>query len=296
VRGFFSGVAALLAAVILPVAITAVWTAERVTDTDGYVAAVGPLADDEDVQDALIDRLEAYAVQVVGLDRLGASQQQVARQVIRAAVRRVVTDPSFRPIWEEANRQGHAEMLRTLRADRAGEVAAIDLSVPFDAVLDSMREEGLPVGDIAAPGLVFTPDHSQLRVAQEGYQALEAARIWLPVAWVVLVVLTLVIAQRRRLALALLAAASLISVALLWPVSNGIRAIALDSVQETDRELGEAIWDSVTASLDRSILVAVIIAAGTLLVVAVLGLIGPRSYRGVRNRHTFVTSDPHPGP
>ncbi len=60
-------------------AITAVWTAERVTDTDGYVGAVGPLADDEKVQDALIDRLEAHAADVIGLEQLPAAGQATAR-------------------------------------------------------------------------------------------------------------------------------------------------------------------------------------------------------------------------
>lgn len=291
-RGFVSGLAALLAAVLLPVAITAVWTAERVTDTEGYVAAVGPLADDPEVQAALTDRLEQYAVDVIGLDRLGALGEGAARAIIRAAVTGVVTNPSFRPIWEEANRQGHAEMLRTLRADRAGEVAAIDLAGAFDAVLDALRAQGLPVRDVPAPGLVFVPDDGQLRVAQEGYQALEASRVWLPVAWVVLVVLTLLVADRRRLALGLLAASSLVSVALLWPVSHAIRSVALDSVQAADRELGEAIWDSVTQSLDRSIVVALVIAAVTLLVAGVLGVVGSSNAaggRGARSRGENVS-------
>ena len=82
-RGFLSGLTALLAALILPVAITAVWTAERVTDTEGYVGAVGPLADDEKVQEALVDRLEQYAADVVGLGQLPEAQQQPARLAIR---------------------------------------------------------------------------------------------------------------------------------------------------------------------------------------------------------------------
>ena len=272
-RGFLSSLTALLAAVILPIAITAVWTAERVTDTDGYVGAVGPLADDPDVQQALIDRLEQGAADAVGLEELSGSQQRAARQAVAAAVRAVVTNPSFRPIWESANRAGHAELIRTLRADRSGPIAPLDLAVVMEEVLATMRAEGLPVREVRAPGLVFTPDREQLRAAQEGYQALDAARIVLPVVWVALVVIALAVARRRLRALAILAGASIVSVALMWPVLAVLRSGALDAVPAADRELGEAVWDGVTQSLERSALVAVIVAAVALVVAMVLGVV-----------------------
>lgn len=273
VRGLLSGLAALLAALILPVAITAVWTAERVTDTDGYVGAVGPLADDPDVQEALTTRLEQYAADVVGLDRLGQGQQQAVRLAVRTAVSTVVTSPSFRPVWEESNRQGHAELLRTLRTDGDGEIRPLDLAVMVDAVLDALRGLGLPLQDVAPPALVFTPDREQLRAAQEGYQLLEAARWWLPITWIALAALALVVARRRLRALAILAGASVVSAALLWPVLAGARSLAIDSLPEVDRPLGEAVWDAVTASLERSALVAAVVAAAALAVAVVLGAV-----------------------
>ncbi len=267
---------ALLAALILPVAITAVWTAERVTDTEGYVGAVGPLADDENVQEALVDRLEQYAADVVGLGQLPEAQQQPARLAIRGAVGAAVTNSAFRPIWEAANREGHAELLRTLRDDSAGAIQPLDLSVVVDAVLDAIRAQGLPIRDVEPPALVFTPDHRQLRAAQEGYQALNAARFWLPVGWVALVAITLLVARRRLRALAILAGASLVSVALLWPVLGAVRSGAVDSAQTADRDLAAAVWDAVTNSLDRSILVAVLLAGAALIVSVVLTVVGGR--------------------
>jgi hypothetical protein len=273
VRGFLSGLVALLAAIVLPIAITAVWTAERVTDTDGYVGAVGPLADDPDVQDALTERLEQYAADVVGLDQLGQVQQQAVRLAIGTAVKAAVTSPSFRPVWEAANREGHAELLRTLKDDDATEIRPLDLTATVEAVLDALRAQGLPLNDVAPPGLIFTPDHAQLRAAQEGYQLLDAARFWFPLVWVVLVLIALLVARQRLRALAVLAGASVVSVILIYPVLGVIRSGALDSLQEPDRELGGAVWDSVTASLERSALVAVIVAAVTLLVAVVLGVL-----------------------
>ncbi|MDQ4052019.1 MAG: hypothetical protein M3237_04880 [Actinomycetota bacterium] len=272
-RGFLSGLVALLAALVLPIAITAVWTAERVTDTNGYVGAVGPLADDPDVQAALTGRLEQYAADAVGLEELGGAQEQVARQAITAAVTAAVTDPSFRPAWESANRAGHAELIRTLRDDQSGRIAPLDLAVVIEPVLDTLRAQGLPVRDVQPPGLVFTPDHRPLRAAQEGYQTLDAARLVLPVAWVALVVIALAVARRRLRALAILAGASIVSVALMWPVLAVGRSGALEAVPEADRELGEAVWDGVTQSLERSASVAIVVAAVALVVAVVLGLV-----------------------
>ena len=189
-----------------------------------------------------------------------------------------MTNSSFRPIWEAANREGHAELLRTLRDDRAGEIRPLDLAVVVDAVLDAIRAQGLPIRDVEPPALVFTPDHRQLRAAQEGYQALDAARFWLPVVWVVLVAITLLVARRRLRALAILAGASLVSVALLWPVLGAVRSGALDSAQTADRDLAAAVWDAVTNSLDRSILVAVLLAGAALIVSA-------RAHRRRRSAH-----------
>lgn len=282
-RGFVSGLTAVLAILLLPVAITAVWTAERVTDTDGYVAAVGPLADDPDVQRPLVDRLEQYAADAVGLGRLGEAQQQNARGLIRTAVTRVVTDPSFRPVWEAVNRAGHAEVVRTLREDTPGELTVLDLGPAVGAVTDALREQGLPVREVAVPAIVFVPDSQQLRAAQEGYQAIDAAGTWAPVAWIALVVLTLLVARRRRIALIVLAAGSLVSAALLWPFLAGVRTAVTDSVPAADRDLAEAVWDAVTASLERAALIAVLVAAAALVVAVVLGFVG----RGRRREPTL---------
>lgn len=278
-RGALSGLAAIVAALLLPLVITSVWTADRVTDTDGYVAAVGPLADDPEVQQALTQSLVQYAADAVSLDRLDPTSRRAARLVIRTAVTAVVTSPSFRPLWEAANRAGHAELLRTLRSDGAGEVTPLDLAVVVDEVLGALRAQGLPLSDVAPPGLEFTPDRAQLRAAQETYQALDAAQRWLPVAWVVLVGLTLLLARRRLRALAALAGASLLSVALMWPVLASVRSGVLATVPQADRDLAAAIWDGVTSSLDRSVIVGVILAAVVLVLAAVADPVAQRKRR-----------------
>ena len=58
-RTWPSRVAAILACVVLPLATLSVWLDQRVTDTDAYVDAVGPLADDPVVQRLVATRVEA---------------------------------------------------------------------------------------------------------------------------------------------------------------------------------------------------------------------------------------------
>ena len=100
-------VVALLACLALPLAIVSTWTANVVTDSDGYVEAVGPLADDSTVQEAVEERLEAEVL---------ARLPRLPPQTVRRAVVRVVEGPEFRPAWEDANRSAHEQLVTALEA------------------------------------------------------------------------------------------------------------------------------------------------------------------------------------
>ena len=113
-RHLLFAVVALLACVVLPVAVVSLWTDSVVTDTDGFVETVGPLADDAVVQDVVQERLVAET-----LTRL---PQAPPRLVDRAATR-VVEGPEFRPAWEQANREAHQQIVAVLEADADSRVA-----------------------------------------------------------------------------------------------------------------------------------------------------------------------------
>ena len=67
---FVSMLCVVLGAILLPFAVIARWTTSTVLDTDAYVETVAPLAQDEDIQEAL-----SYRVSVIILDAIDFRQQ-----------------------------------------------------------------------------------------------------------------------------------------------------------------------------------------------------------------------------
>lgn len=114
VRHLVFVVLAVVACLALPLAIVSTWTANVVTDSDGYVEAVGPLAEDPTVQQAVEERLQAEVT---------ARLPRVPPRIVRRAVVRVVQGPEFRPAWEDANRSAHEQMVAVLEADGDSPVA-----------------------------------------------------------------------------------------------------------------------------------------------------------------------------
>src|SRR6185312_10308641 len=56
-RRVISTVLVVLAAILTPISVITVWTANTVTNTDHYVATVGPLASNPDIQGAISNRV-----------------------------------------------------------------------------------------------------------------------------------------------------------------------------------------------------------------------------------------------
>ena len=131
-------VVALLACLALPLAIVSTWTANVVTDSDGYVEAVGPLADDPTVQEAVEERLQAEVL---------ARLPRVPPRTVRRAVVRVVEGPEFRPAWEDANRSAHDQLVTALEASEDSPVAddgtvTIELGTLLVAVIETVDTQG----------------------------------------------------------------------------------------------------------------------------------------------------------
>ena len=56
-RRIFAVVLVVFAAVLAPLTITAYWIHDRIMSTDGYVETVAPLADNQDITDAIAERV-----------------------------------------------------------------------------------------------------------------------------------------------------------------------------------------------------------------------------------------------
>jgi hypothetical protein len=273
-------VVALLACLALPLAIVSTWTANVVTDSDGYVRAVGPLADDPTVQEAVEERLRAEVL---------ARLPRVPPQTVRRAVVRVVEGPEFRPAWEDANRSAHDQLLTTLEASEDSPVAndgtvTIDLGPLLVAVIEAVDTRGL-VDTSNAPALrtqFELVSAQQLEQARTTYRLVHLAGLWMPVVWLLLLAAALLVAANRRRALAWLALGSLVCAGGLLVAATLARREVIDRAATADSELIGAIWDVVTAGLRNGAWLAVAGSVVVLLLALTLGLLVGR-FRSARS-------------
>ena len=146
----------LLAALLALLSVVAVWANSIVQDTDRYVATVGPLASNPDVQTAVTNRVTSAVLERVDVDALvqqltdAASERGVPpraadllknldgpiesglKQLVSSTVERVVTSSAFQKAWVEANRRAHAALDEALTGEGEGAVKLVDNQVVID--------------------------------------------------------------------------------------------------------------------------------------------------------------------
>ena len=298
-----SGVTGVLACVLLPLTLAAVWTAGVLSDTDRYVETVAPVSGDEQVRDAVEERVVKETVGKVdlsaaasrldsGLADLGVSEElrswlgpaasdleEKGATFVAGVVRKVMEQPAFAAAWDAANREAHTELIRSLESGRATTTAWSSPSrrswtrwSPSSPARAS-RWRAAPLDSVS-----FTLMEPQdVERASRAYRVLDTLATVLPVAWVVCLVLALLAARNRAAALRRLGLGSAAgSLGLLGALWVGQRHL-VDSVPEIDSAVTDAVSQVVLSDLRWAAWIAV----GVSLAVFVAGVLlgGVRSLR-----------------
>ncbi|WHP17181.1 hypothetical protein [Cellulomonas sp. ES6] len=313
----------VLGALLTPVAVAASWGRGLVADTDRYLAAVGPLAEDAQVREAVTDRVTAAVVDGLRLERLAADATSAiaaldlppraseaveslrgplvdaATGYVRGVVGRVVDSDAFATVWTTANREVHRQLAAVLRGD-PGALARIDadgtLTVDLGGVVDAVRQRlsaaGFAVVDrLPAVDATFAVLRSaDLVRAQEAYRALDAAATWSPWAAVALLAGAVALARGRVRALAVVGLAVAGAVALLLVALVAGRSWYAGSlppaVQRPD--VAVVVYDQVLSGLRAALLrvlaAAVVVAAAGAVGLAARGGRAGRALRALRGR------------
>lgn len=254
----------LLACLLLPFGVLSVWVAQQVSDTDAYVETIGPLAENETVKDETSSRVSAE----IGRQVPEVKQEQATVDLV---VDRVIDGPEFPGVWRTANRVAHEQIVKILADDSQADRVTIDLQPVAKQAAAGLRKEGLPVRADQVPPVPFTVARGEdLRQAQDGYAIAKDAGFWSPIAWVLLVALTLIAARRRLRTLAWLAAGSAVMVAVGLLGLRLARSEVLAQVPGGDRDLASAVWEVTTRDLRTAYLTIAVIGLVVALVVAVL--------------------------
>jgi hypothetical protein len=146
----------LFAALLSLLAVVAVWANSIVRDTDRYVATVGPLASNPDVQQAVTNRVTAAVLAQIDVNALvkqltdAVSEKGVPpraaqllgnldtpienglKQLVSSTVKRVVSSSAFEKVWVNANRRVHAAVDNALTGEADSTVSLKNNQVVID--------------------------------------------------------------------------------------------------------------------------------------------------------------------
>jgi hypothetical protein len=275
----------VLATLLSPFAITAVWLSSTADSTDAYVDTVAPLADDPTLRTELANRMSQATISELQ-QRLPVAVPDGTDDMTRSAARAVVASPGFPDFWRKANRDAHREFLRVM-AESGGEPTGwvtVDLSPLMEDVYQELGDQtGLPVAGLPTPELrVPVARESQLAKYRTVYRVLDGAGLVLAVTWILLVALAALVARgwRGRLRTVGFAALGLAVGALL--VRVGTPPVVHAVAQQADpgqRALVQLILGVVGDSLRSRATVAGVAAA-----VVGLVLVGASLWPGRRTR------------
>lgn len=265
---FFVIIGALLAGP----AVVAYAIATDIGDRDQYLEAVGPLADDPEIQGAVADLVR---------ERLTAQLPEPARELVDPRVDALVAGEEFRQAWIGVNEEAHPQLLAMLREepgplDLVGDAVVLDLA-PLSAQLrDRLVAEGVPLAD-RIPDL----EGSVTLVSRDGvhqvapiFALLEDFRILLPVIAIVLLAGGIALSARRGSTMIVAG----IGLAVMMLALVGARALARDQVatRSQDPELTTPFFDALTDRLGTLSWIGAGVGAGLLLVGILVAVVASR--------------------
>ncbi|MFE7275156.1 hypothetical protein [Streptomyces sp. NPDC057623] len=301
-RSLGAGLLILLAALLSLLSVVAVWANSIVQDTDRYVATVGPLASNPDVQEAVTNRVTSAVLERVDVDALvqqltdAASAQGVPpraadllknldgpiesglNQLVANTVHRVVTSSAFQTVWVDANRRAHAALDEALTGEGEGAVKLKDNQVVIDIgpivarVKDRLVDAGLTpaakIPEVHTNFVVFaSEDIGEIKTYM---RVLELLGGWLPVIALLVAAAGVYVAFNRRHALIGAALAVFVAMLVLGIALTVARDVYLDRLPPgTSQAAAGAVYDALVRFLRAGVralaAVALFTAAGAFL-------------------------------
>ncbi len=317
-RAAAAAVLLILGVILVPVTAVSWWVRGTLTDTDKYVAAVGPLASDPQVQAAVTDqvtdrvmaRIQSLNLAQEATDALiarGVPPQIAAAagliaspireqttNLVHRVVGEVVSSEAFATVWTNANRVVHTQLLRLLN----GETSALQqnesgqLVLNLSAISGPLRTQlvaaGVPgadkIPDINAQ--VVVGDGTRIERAQDAYRLIKGIPVLLLILTIILLALGIFFSRRRLRATLFTLAGIVVAMLIALTAARVGQDFAVDNLRQDVRGAAQAMVTIVTDRL-RTILRVVAWIALIALVVALVSGNGARATALRRQvRHT----------
>jgi hypothetical protein len=293
----------VLACVLAPLSVVAIWARNQVTNTDRYLATVAPLAADPAIQNAIADQITAQVftyLDIKGLttqavdalagrglnpqvaDQLEAFAVPIANGVqsfTRDQVGKVVASDAFAGAWVQANRVAHAELVKALTGEGGGAVTVENdtVSVNLAAFIQTVKQQLVASGftlaaripEVNTSFVLF--QSADVTRARAGFNLLNTLGVWLPVLALVLLVLGVYVAKDHRRALVGAGLGLAVSMVVLALGLAVFRAVYLNGVPDDvlPHDAAAVLYDTIVRFLRlglRTVLVlSLVVAAGAFL-------------------------------
>jgi hypothetical protein len=291
-----------IGSLLAPVAVVASWARVALTDTDRFVAAYAPLAEDPRIQSYVTDQTLTVINEQVdipqitndvidGITELGtgpAATQALellkgpaasgVESLVRNGITAFVASDAFANVWESALRLSHTQLIALMSNDADGAITigargeiGIQLGPIVDAVKVALVEQGIDLANRIPPvdRTIVVAQSDALPTVQLGYGLATVAGTWLPWVAILLLAAGVLVARRRSVALigaALGLAAAMILTAAALAVGN-IASVSAVSPEMLPAGVAGLLYETVAADM-RATTVAVLVLA---VVVAIVG-------------------------
>jgi hypothetical protein len=308
----------VVACVLAPLSVVAIWTRNQVTNTDRYVATITPLASDPAVQQAITDQITAQVFTYIDIQALttqvadalsarvegrglppqaAAALQGLAGPVangvqgfVRTQVERIVQSQAFEDAWIQANRVAHEALVKALTGEGGGAVTvegdtvSLNLGPFIQTVKQQLVAQGFTLAErIPQVDKSFVLFQSQdITRAQRAFSLLNTLGVWLPVIAIVLLVLGVYVAKDHRRALVGAALGVAISMVVLALGLTVFRSIYLDAVPAAvlPHDAAAVLYDTIVRFLRLGLRTVLVLG----LVVAAGAFLSGQSVTAVRTR------------
>jgi hypothetical protein len=310
----------VLACLLAPFAVLAVWARNQVTNTDRYVETVTPLAQDPAIQRAIADQATETVVTAVDVERLtneavDALAAQGLRPVVaeslrslavplaggiedfvRTQVGSVVRSDAFATAWVEANRTAHTELVAVLTGQGGGAVTlqddtvSVNLAALIAAVKQRLTDSGFALAaripEVDASFVLF--QSADLVRVQAGFNLLTLLGGWLPVIVLALAALGVLVARSHRRALIGVGLGLALAMLVLAVGLTVFRALYLQAVPADvlPQDAAAVLYDTLVRFLRTALRTIALLG----LVVAVGALLTGSSDTAVRTRRALANT------
>ncbi|MCU1537524.1 MAG: integral rane protein [Humibacillus sp.] len=279
VRPVISLVCGVLAVVLMPLSLLAVWATVMLTRTPAFVDAMSPVVRQPQVQDAVV---EGIVTGVLGSSGLQPAIAGAVEEPLRQVARSVVTDPRVATAWTGALGVTHRQLVRVLQGraetglDSQGRVT-LRLPVELPELESTLSSVGVTDPSVLRPTVeIPLVAASDLRTAKRVYAVADAVGVWAPTLVAALALLAVALARWHRRALGWIATGWLLGAGALAAALLLGRAPLVDQLREP---VVRALSDTAYGISATWLYTSCAIAAGVALVLLVLTAISGRSRR-----------------